>query len=196
MTKTDNIDFILASASPRRKELLEKAGYKFAVIPSKIDENCFDFDAPFEFAKKLAAAKAEDVAADYPEHYVVGADTIAEVDGRIIGKASDSEHAEEIVRILFAKPHKVITGLAIINQSKKIKVIDADVTVVYPKNMTEQQIAEHIKGNTWQGKAGAYAIQETGDEFVDKIEGSLTNVMGLPMEMVNRYFQEINVLNS
>jgi septum formation protein len=110
-------------------------------------------------------------------------------DGQIIGKPVDAADAERITRMLFSKPHKVITGLALIWLDKNIVIVEVDTTIVYPKMLTEQQIQEHIAGGLWEGKAGAYGIQETGDEFVDHIEGSFTNVMGLPMERVERLLQ-------
>ncbi|MBN1804172.1 MAG: septum formation protein Maf [Sedimentisphaerales bacterium] len=183
---------ILASASPRRKDLMQKEGYQFDVVVSNVAESDFPvYDmAPAEYAKTLALAKAKDVAKDYPDAVVIGADTIADCDGRIIGKAEDEKDAERITRLLFSKPHKIITGLAIIRLSDDLEIVKADTTIVYPRKMTDAQIARHIKGGTWAGKAGAYAIQETGDEFVEHIEGSLTNVMGLPMELLNKLLTE------
>ena len=185
---------ILASASPRRKGLMEKVGYEFDVIVSDVDESKFDSDniEPTEFAKQLAYAKASDVAKKHPDAIVIGADTIADFDGEIIGKADNENHAQEITRKLFSKPHKVTTGLAIIQLPKNIKIVESDTTIVYPKNMDENQIVEHIESGTWQGKAGAYAIQETGDKFVERIEGSLTNVMGLPMELLEKMLLKIS----
>ena len=137
-----------------------------------------------EYAEALALAKAKSVAPLYPDRLVIGADTIADFAGEIIGKPIDADDAERITRKLFGAPHKVITGLAIIRLCDHTELVESDVTTVYPKPMTADQIAEHIKGGTWRDKAGAYAIQETGDEFVERIEGSLTNVMGLPMELL------------
>lgn len=185
------MDFILASASARRKELLEKAGYRFSVVVSDVDEEVFGNPVPIERAKEIAMAKAMAVAKDWPKSLVLGADTIAQVDGDIIGKPTDVEDAERIVRKLFSKPHEVITGVAIICVSQGIEIVDADVTTVYPKAMSEEQIRGHLDGGSWQGKAGAYAIQETGDEFVETLDGSMTNVMGLPMEMVSRLLERL-----
>jgi septum formation protein len=179
---------ILASASPRRKELMEKAGYVFDIICSDINESDFpvrNFE-PAEYARQLALAKAEAVAKDYPDAVVIGADTIADFNGDIIGKPRDRKHAEQITRKLFSKPHKVITGLAVVRLRDNLRLVESDTTVVYPRKMSEKRLAEHIKGGTWRGKAGAYAIQETGDEFVERIDGSLTNVMGLPMELLEK----------
>ncbi len=184
---------ILASASPRRRDLLTQAGYRFEVVPSDVDESAFEGSAssPREHAEALALAKAESVANYYPDALVIGADTIVDCDGEIIGKPVDAEEAEQITRKLFRAPHKVITGLALIRLRDNTHVVQSDVTIVYPRKMTEAQIAKHIVGGTWEGKAGAYAIQETGDEFVDHIDGSLTNVMGLPMELLQHLLSDL-----
>ena len=179
---------ILASASPRRKQLLAEAGYKFKVVPSSVDEGTFPCEgvAPAEYAKLLALAKASDVAQKHPDSLVIGADTVVDFDGRIVGKPADAKDAERITRMLFSRPHKVITALALVCINRNLKIIEADTTIVYPKPLTDSQIAGHIKSGIWRDKAGAYAIQEDNDQFVDHIEGSLTNVMGLPMEMLEQ----------
>ncbi|MHC4097305.1 MAG: Maf family protein [Planctomycetota bacterium] len=172
MTEQTNVSIILASSSPRRKQLLSEAGYKFTIVCPDIDESTFDTEgiSPCECAERLALAKAKAVAKKFPECLVLGADTVADFKGQIIGKAADAKEAEEITRMLF----------------RGTEIVESDSTTVYPKKLTESQIAEHIKGGSWRGKAGAYAIQEGGDEFIERIEGSLTNVMGLPMELVQR----------
>ena len=180
---------ILASASQRRQHLLTAAGYKFKVVVSQIDESAFSSEdcTPIEHAKALAHIKAAGVAKRYPDAVVIGADTVVDFDGQIIGKALDASQAEKIIRILFSRPHKVITGLAIICRTQNLEIVEADVTIVYPKKLTEAQIAKHIASGVWRDKAGAYAIQEC-DPFVDRIEGSFTNVMGMPMELFERIF--------
>ncbi len=180
--------FILASASPRRKLLLERAGYKFDVVCSHIDESAYDSEGAdsAEHTKQLALAKANNVAQKYPDRLVLGADTVVDFNGEIIGKPEDAAHAEQITRLLFSAPHKVITGIALVNIARSLEIVKADTTIVYPKALTEQQIAEHIRKEDWKGKAGAYGIQETADEFVEKIEGSFTNVIGLPMEQIQK----------
>jgi len=177
---------VLASASPRRKKLLAEAGYKFTVSVPKINESAFPAEGvnPCEYAKRLALAKAKNVAAKFPDCLVIGADTVVDFNGEIIGKPADSKEAEQIVRKLFSAPHKVITAVAIVRESCGTEIVESDTTTVYPKKLTDEQIAEHIKGESWRDKAGAYAIAENGDEFIERIEGSLTNVMGLPMELL------------
>ena len=187
--------FILASASPRRRQLLSDAGYTFKVIHPDIDETAYSTDQidPCKYAEQLALAKAKSVARKHPESVVIGADTIVDFQGRIIGKPADAKDARQIVQILFSTPHKVITGIAICRIRDGVEIVANDSTTVFPKPLTEEQIAEHIKSNSWKDKAGAYAIQENGDEFIERIEGSLTNVMGLPMELLERLLSKIVV---
>ena len=196
MGPQETVSFILASASPRRKELLSRAGYQFKVVSPSVDESSFYFEgiSAEEYAKKLALAKAENVAEKFPDNFVIGADTVVDYKGEIIGKAGDEKHAEEIIKKLFSEAHKVITGIAVVKLIAGIEIVESDTTIVFPKKMAPEQIAGHIKGGTWRDKAGAYAIQETGDEFVERIEGSLTNVMGLPMELLQRLLREAGIV--
>lgn len=190
------IQFILASASPRRKELLAKAGYLFRVERSSIDEEAYEKAgvSSERHCMILALAKAGDVAGRFPDMPVLGADTVVDFDGQIIGKPADAADAERITRMLFSKPHKVITGIALVWKKKNIEIIQADTTIVYPAKLTEQQVQEHIASGLWEGKAGAYGIQETGDEFVERIEGSFTNVMGLPMERTQSLLAQYGII--
>ena len=178
----------MASASPRRKQLLSEAGYTFTVVRPDIDELVFfsKHIKPDEYARRLALAKAKYVAAGHHDCLVIGADTVVDCEGQIIGKPADSKDAEQITRKLFSAPHKVITAVAIVRISDGTEIIESDTTTVYPKKLSDEQIAEHIKSGSWRDKAGAYAIQADGDEFIEKIQGSLTNVMGLPMELLQR----------
>lgn len=186
---------ILASTSPRRRQLLTEAGYTFRVVPPKLDESTFARTAETTrgYAEELALAKARSVAADYPNALVIGADTLCDLDGEVIGKAADARDAERITRSLFSKPHRVITGLALLRQSNGIEIVRSDVTTVYPRKLTESQIAEHVAAGAWKGKAGAYAIQEVGDAFVERIEGSFTNVMGMPMELLQQLLDKFGL---
>lgn len=186
---------ILASASPRRKQLMTEAGYKFTVVTSDVDESVFLTDgvSVCDYTKQLALAKANSVASEHPTSLVIGADTVVDFQGRVIGKAADAKEAQQITEKLFSTPHKVITGIAIVRLSDNTRLLDSDTTTVYPRKMTAEQIAEHVAGGSWKDKAGAYAIQETGDEFVEKIEGSLTNVMGLPMELLESLLVRLKV---
>jgi septum formation protein len=193
MSKQRAVRIILASASPRRRELLAEAGYKFTVVTPDIDESAFPTASvrADEYAKTLVLAKAKNVAEKYPNSLVIGADTVVDFNSEIIGKPADAKEAEQITRKLFSAPHKVITAVALVRLSDGIELCEGDTTTVYPKRLTDKQIAEHIKSGSWRDKAGAYAIKETGDEFVQKIQGSLTNVMGLPMELLQRLLSGI-----
>ena len=186
--------FILASASPRRKELLLRAGFRFDIAVSNIDESKIPTQGltPAQFACKAAFAKANNVAEKFPEKIVVAADTIADFNGEIIGKAETAQQAEQITRKLFSKPHKVITAVAIIKKNSGLKLVDYDTTIVYPKKLTETQITKHIASKSWKDKAGAYAIQEKGDRFIDHIEGSESNVMGLSMELFEKMIKKVD----
>jgi len=192
MPEESQYSFILASASPRRKQLLAEAGYQFTVVRPDIDESAFSAERikTCEYAERLALAKAKYVAEKYPDFLVIGADTVVDFEGEIIGKPIDDKEAEQITKKLFSRPHKVITGIAIVRLSDGIELSESDTTTIYPKRLTSEQIAEHIKSESWRDKAGAYAIKENGDEFVERIQGSLTNVMGLPMELLGRLLEK------
>jgi len=187
--------FILASASPRRKQLLTEAGYKFNIVKPDIDESAFSTEGvnACEYAEQMALSKAKNVAEKYPNSLVIAADTIVEFEGQIIGKPNDKKDAEQITKKLFSKPHKVITGIAVVRLRDGIEINRSDTTTVYPNKLTSEQIAEHIESGSWRDKAGAYAIKEKGDEFIERIEGSLTNVMGLPMELLEKLLDTFNI---
>jgi septum formation protein len=193
MERKESVSIILASASPRRRQLLAEAGYKFKIVPSDIDESAFPAGQGQvrRYAERLALAKAQSVAEKYPDCLVIGADTVVDFGGEIIGKPADATEAGEITEKLFSAPHKVITGIAIVRRSDGIELVESDSTTVYPKKLTSEQISKHINSESWRDKAGAYAIKETGDEFVERIDGSLTNVMGLPMEVLQRMLADI-----
>lgn len=186
---------ILASSSPRRKKLLAQAGYKFKVVLSTVDEASASVKnaSPAGLAGELALAKACQVAKKHPAALVIGADTVVDFNGRVIGKPTDADDARRIIRLLFSAPHNVITAVAIVGIDNGICVVEAETTTVYPKRLTERQIADYIETGRWRQKAGAYGIRETDDEFVEKIDGSLTNVMGLPMELVERLLSKLAV---
>ncbi len=163
------------------------------VVWPDIDESAFSVKAikSCEYAERLALAKAKNVAEKYPDSLVIGADTLVDFQGQIIGKPADAKEAEQITKKLFSRPHKVITGIAIVRLRDGIELSESDTTTIYPKRLTSEQIDEHIKSETWRDKAGAYSIKENGDEFIERIEGSLTNVMGLPMELLEQLLKKL-----
>ena len=184
---------ILASKSPRRINLLREAGIDFEVIPSRIDESKFMQQdiTPQDLARRLAWEKASAVARICPDRLVLGADTLIDCQGAVIGKPIDAIDAERIIRKLFSQNHYVITGMALVHCRKRLRIVTSDVTKIYPRLLSEADIRAHIQGGTWRGKAGAYAIQENGDKYIKRTEGSLSNVIGLPMEKLGQILADI-----
>ncbi|MBN1554874.1 MAG: septum formation protein Maf [Phycisphaerae bacterium] len=178
---------ILASASPRRRELLARAGYDFDVQPPVMDEpNHLPAGLPpVSHAESLAYFKARGVAETRSDARVLGADTVVAAGGRILGKPSDADDARRMLTELSHNQHAVITGVALLGPGEE-RVIAADVTHVTMRPMSPEEIEDYVASGEWQGKAGAYAIQETADRFIVSLEGSFTNVVGLPMELLGR----------
>jgi len=175
---------ILASASPRRRELLRGAGYEFDVVPPPVHEPVAPAHsiAPGFWAEALAYFKARSVAESHPEAIVVGADTVVTHGGRMIGKPKDVADARRILSSMFAGRNEVITGLAVVYPPNASRIITHVTTVLTMRAMRREELEEYLAGGAWRGKAGAYALQEGGDRFVESIVGSESNVVGLPME--------------
>lgn len=172
---------ILASSSPRRKELLENVGIDFIIDASSIDEK-FDETLPFnERLQQLAIDKATPIHDKYPHDVVIGADTIVYYDHQIIGKAHDVIEARQILEKLSDHQHKVYTAVAIYIQNELYSFVEC--TDVYFKDITFM-IDEYLISGEWQGKAGAYGIQGWASNFVDHIEGDRNNVIGLPVQRI------------
>lgn len=182
---------ILASTSPRRRELLGRLGRAFRVVSPGADERPPEGAAPEEAACALAVRKAESVVARFDEGIVIGADTLAAANGRIIGKPEDAEHARELLRFLSSRPHTVITGVCLIDAASGRRRVAAERTRVVMRRMSEEEIDDYVATGEPMGKAGAYAIQENGDRYVERIEGSFSNVVGLPLELIERLIKEL-----
>jgi septum formation protein len=175
---------ILASASPRRRELLEQAGVAFSVIPSNADEQVLIAEAPEDYALRVAKAKAQDVANKHPAHWVLGADTIVVVDDLILGKPKDTADGQRMLRLLSGRRHQVMTAFVLTaanGQEYKRQIVTT--TVIF-KSLTDEQIQEYLATGEPFDKAGAYAVQGIGAALVEKVEGSYTNVVGLPIDEV------------
>lgn len=175
---------ILASASPRRRELLEQAGVAFSVIPSNADEQVLTAEAPEDYALRVAKAKAQDVANKHPAHWVLGADTIVVVDDLILGKPKDTADGQRMLRLLSGRRHQVMTAFVLTaanGQEYKRQIVTT--TVIF-KSLTDEQIQEYLATGEPFDKAGAYAVQGIGAALVEKVEGSYTNVVGLPIDEV------------
>lgn len=172
---------ILASKSPRRKYLLEQAGLDFTVIPSDVDEDEITVTEPSHYARYLAEIKAKDVSEQYPDSWVLGADTIVVIDGDVLGKPVSRENAASMLNRLSGRTHKVYTGFCLTCLGKDRLISRTVETNVLFKALTEKEIDWYIHTPEPFDKAGAYAIQGLGTFLVRSIEGSYTNVVGLPV---------------
>ncbi len=183
----NKLHLVLASSSPRRRQLLTEAGYAFdAVAPAVEEPSELAADlGPAKTAEALAYFKARSVADRRPEAHVLGADTVVSAGGELLGKPADETDAERMLRRLSGTRHQVITGVALLSPGGG-RAIHSEVTHVTMRGMTDEELAGYLASGEWAGKAGAYAIQETADRFVTRLEGSFSNVVGLPMELVGR----------
>jgi septum formation protein len=172
---------ILASASPRRKFLLEQAGLSFSVIPASIDENAFSHLSPKRFVRVLAEQKADRISEHYPESWIIGADTIVLINGLVLGKPASRREAKTMLSRLSGKTHTVLTGYAVCCRNKKRRFSDTVQTRVKFKELSNKEIEWYLDTREPYDKAGAYAIQELGTRLVRRISGSYTNVVGLPV---------------
>ena len=172
---------ILASKSPRRKYLLEQAGLEFSVIPSDIDENEITVTEPHHYVRYLAETKAKDIANTYPDNWVLGADTIVLIDGMILGKPLSKDDAWDMLKRLSGRTHVVYTGFCLTCKAKDRLISQTVQTQVLFKELSDHEINWYIHTPEPFDKAGAYAIQGLGTFLVKRIEGSYTNVVGLPV---------------
>jgi septum formation protein len=185
-------NLILASRSPRRRELLKTAGYGFEVIAPSESAECglCSQETPPEFVARLAFQKAADVAPRVEEGIVLGCDTVAECFGQILGKPVDRRHAEEMLRLLSGREHRVYSGLCLWRRPDNLTRVGVDVTTLRMGEFSDRQLAEYLDSGQWEGKAGAFGYQDRLD-WLTILEGSESNVVGLPMELLARLFEEM-----
>lgn len=186
------MEWILASASPRRKELLAELIKDFEILPSCADESVQGYSSPKSLVGYLASVKAEEVV-KRPESagkIVVGSDTVVAFKGKILGKPKDEEDAFRMLKMLSGKKHAVYTGVSfqMIRDGKSYCNTKADKTLVYFNDLSDEWIRTYIKGGSPMDKAGAYGIQDGG--LVKKIRGSYTNVVGFPLELVGKMIKK------
>ena len=193
---------ILASASPRRQELLRNAGIPFTVQPADIDERPLAGEAPRDCAERLAREKALAVFQSQPTNYVLGADTIVVVDDAILGKPLDAGDAARMLRMLSGRTHAVITGVCLVGPvaSGQWPVVGeterqtmSETTLVTMCEMSDAEIRDYVATGEPMDKAGAYAIQGIASRWIPRIEGDYSNVVGLPMALVYRMLRERGV---
>jgi septum formation protein len=186
-------DLILASSSPRRRDLLASLGLTFQVVPAAIQEIPSPQEAATDFAARVAEKKALAVGHRHPEAWVIGADTVVVVDGEIFGKPHDREDAKRMLQRLANREHRVITGYALIHAAGEKKIKGAEETRVKISALEEREIAWYINTGEPFDKAGGYAIQGKGAFMVERIEGSYTNVVGLPLSQLVRLFKQVGI---
>lgn len=184
---------VLASSSPRRRQLLAMVGAAFEVDPPTTEEYIPPGLAPAEVVVALASAKAEEVAARRPDDVVVGADTLVAVDGEILGKPRDAEEARRMLRRLSGRTHEVWTGLAIVHRARGRVARAAERTRVTFRPLEEGTIDRYVQTGEGLDKAGAYAVQGVGSLFVTRIEGCYFNVVGLPLARLSAMLEPFGV---
>ena len=187
---------VLASASPRRQELLRNAGIAFTVQPADIDESPQDGESPVECAQRLAREKALAVSPSRPLDCVLGADTIVVIDEKILGKPRDPADAARMLRLLSGRTHEVVTGVCLVGpvgerrtESRELRAASETTRVTMCK-ISDEDIGEYITTGEPTDKAGAYAIQGMASRWIPRIEGDYSNVVGLPVALVYRMLQD------
>lgn len=188
---------VLASASPRRRELLARVGIPLEVWPAEIDESALPGEDALAYVCRVATAKVEAVALALPARWILAADTVVVVDGAILGKAADEEEARSMLSRLVGRVHLVTTAFSLrgpgtgvggppgTSRGPGVHAIDRTVnTEVWMRAASEQEIDDYVRAGEWRGKAGAYAIQGMAAALVTEIRGSVTNVVGLPLAEV------------
>jgi len=187
---------VLASASPRRQELLRDAGIPFVVQASDILEIALEGEAPQIFAERMAREKALAVFRQRPDDVILGADTIVVVDQQILGKPRDNADAARMLRLLSGRSHQVTTGICLMGPTGTrqpatvFEDIRSETTLVTMTTMQDEDIRAYIATGEPLDKAGAYAIQGGASRWISSIEGDYSNVVGLPVELVRRMLQE------
>lgn len=184
---------ILASTSPRRKELLAKTGLTFEVMPSSYEEDMNLNLPPMDLAKHLSLGKAEAVASENPDSVVIGADTFIAFEDKVLGKPHTPEKAKEMLNMLSGKQHSVITGFAIVEKQSGQVVSRAVECKVFFRNLSEEEIDTYIATGEPIDRAGAYAIQGEGGKLVDHFEGDFDTIVGLPVQDVLKELQKFNL---
>ncbi len=182
---------VLASGSPRRREILSKLGFDFQVKPSDIDEKVLEEEEPGSYVLRMAVQKALAAAEEESAGLFIGADTVVVVDGKIIGKPMNAEEAKEQLRLLSAREHIVITGIGIVDKYHNRTVSSMEQTIVYFNPLSEGEIDAYVASGEPLDKAGSYGIQGLGAVFVRRIEGDYFNVVGLPVSRLYGLLSEL-----
>jgi septum formation protein len=187
------VPLILASTSPRRKQLLEEAGYQFAVVPpsNAAESGHFENETPAGLVSRLAYQKAQDVALRTDCGLVIGCDTVAECQGQILGKPASIEHARPMLELLRGREHHVYSGLCLWRRPGDERRVEVEITKLVMDAISDDALRAYLATNQWQGKAGAFGYQD-GLDWVHVVSGSESNVVGLPMELLGRMLEEFS----
>lgn len=194
MAENNNGEIILASASPRRTELMELAGIRFSVVPADICEDVLPGEAPADHVIRLSREKADAVASIKEGRFFIGADTIVVLDDTILGKPVDTADAARMLSKLSGRDHEVITGFTVFDKVSGVHISRSVSTEVTFKKLEKKEIAAYIATGCPMDKAGAYAIQGGAVHFVRSINGSYTNVIGLPMTELYEVLQTMQAV--
>lgn len=191
MGRMSDVRLILASSSPRRRQLLAEAGYAFDVVPPDPAAECglCSRESPGELVSRLARQKAADVARRVPAGIVIGCDTVAQCGGQILGKPESRDHARAMLTLLAGREHRVYSGLCLWRRPGDTVLQDVAMTTLVMDRLTTQQIDEYLASGAWEGKAGAFGFQD-GLDWVHIVEGSESNVVGLPLELLGQLLEE------
>ena len=183
------VRLVLASRSPRRARLLREAGYGIDILPADVDERRLDGESPRHYVSRLAAAKAEAVVPRARGRIVVGADTVVLIDGLVLGKPADRRAAVSMLGRLSGRTHEVLTGVAAAYGGRRLSAVES--TQVTFTSLEPARIAWYVGTGESDDKAGAYAVQGIGSRFIERIDGSYTNVVGLPIALVDRFVRAL-----
>jgi septum formation protein len=183
---------ILASQSPRRRQLLQQAGYEFDVIAPHESAECgvCSRESPPELVCRLAYQKAKDVAGRCASGLIVGCDTVAECGGQILGKPVDRDHAAAMLRLLNGRTHRVFSGLCLWSRPDDQTWVDVDMTTLVMDPISDANLQEYLESDAWVGKAGAFGYQDDLD-WVHIVAGSESNVVGLPLEKLEQLLRRV-----
>jgi septum formation protein len=186
-------EITLASASPRRKDLLKQIGLEFNVITSNVDEDIQDYTSPEDLVEKLSYIKAEDVAKCTRKGIIIGADTIVVHNGKILGKPVNEEDAKIMLKALSGDSHRVITGITVLDVENEKCITTHEKTIVNFKKLSLAELEGYVASNEPFDKAGSYGIQGLGAVLVEKIEGCYFNVVGLPINRLAEVLKEFGI---
>ena len=187
------MQILLASTSPRRRELLRLLGVEFNIIPPTCEETLTPHLSPSEQTRHLARDKAQSVAVQHPEDFVIGSDTVIEIEGRLLGKPENMEEAETMLRELREKVHQVHTGVAFIQKASNISIDFVETAHVWIKLFDEQTLKNYLATKESLGKAGAYSIQGEGAQLIERIEGDYPTIVGLPLWRTGKLLEQQGV---